>query len=322
MLRNARVRERKIMFKFCKLLLFISAIAVIAGLSTLAHAKSVNTRLNDQAQEIENLKRELAELKKTGMKTGYDHGFYIKSGDDDYMLKFRFYAQPYYEFRKNENRASANTFGIRRARILLSGHVFSPKVKFMIMPEMVMRYSTTTTTTNTTYTIVDSGGDTAQFTMNDIDTDNNDRGFRLLYLWGEYSPMDEFNIMFGEFKTPMHRQYTTGSNVNQFPNFPLTTLTEPFVPGFQTGINIWGKLLGKKFHYNLFGVNGSGFDRVNINKSMRVGTRLVYDIVGRDIKYSDGDYAYSEVPKLLKPSLWGTPSTSTSPLRHTECLAA
>ena len=233
-----------------------------------------------------------------GVNAGFDHGFFIRSADGDNLLKFRFFTQIYYEYDRNERATDNNTFGIRRARLLMSGHAFNPKFKYMIMPEMTTAYSTTTTTTQTSVTGIDSGGDTFAFTLQDVDTDRNDRGFRLLYLWGEYAHSDAFNIRFGEFKTPMHRQYTTPSNVQQFPNFPLTTIVEPFVPGFQTGVNIWGKLASKKFHYDLFAVNASGFERVNLNKSMRVGTRLVYDLLGQDIPYTDGDLAYSEEPLL------------------------
>ena len=233
-----------------------------------------------------------------GVNAGYDHGFYIRSADGDNLLKIWFFSQIYYEYDVNDRARDNNTFGLRRARLLLFGHAFSPKWRYMIMPEMTTAYSTTNTVTRTSVTGVDSGGDTFAFTLEDDDVDRNDRGFRLLYLWGEYAASEAFNIRFGEFKTPMHRQYTTASNVQQLPDFPLTTITEPFVPGFQTGVNIWGKLASKKFHYDLFAVNGSGLDHVNINKSMRVGTRLVYDLLGQDVPYTDGDLAYSEEPLL------------------------
>ena len=202
-------------------------------LSIFISTTSFAAKLTNYDERIKELEEKMESLEASQKNAGYDHGFYIKTSDNDFELKFRFFTQIYYEYDGDENGPDTNTFGIRRARLLMSGNVFTPKLSFMIMPEFTSSYGSTTTTTTTTYTVVDTGGNVSNFTTTDLDTDNDTRDFRLLYLWGQYGFTDYLNIRFGEFKTPMHRQYTTASNVQQFPNFPMTTITEPFVPGFQ-----------------------------------------------------------------------------------------
>ena len=269
-------------------------VATLFFASTAFAKQTTEERLKALENQIEKLQKENESLPDMG----YDRGFFIRTKDKKNMFKVRFFTQIYYEYDAINGSSDVNTFGIRRARLLLSGNVFTPKLTYMIMPEMVANYTTSTRTTATGYTVVDTGGNVSQFTVTDIDTDDDKTGFRLLYLWGQYKFAESFNLRFGEFKPQMHRQYTTGSNVQQFPNFPMTTITEPFVPGFQTGLDLFGSAYRKKFHYSVFAVNGSGFDRINLNKSMRVGTRLVYDILSENVQYTDGDLAYSVEPKL------------------------
>jgi hypothetical protein len=248
--------------------------------------------LEKQQQQIDELSKEIAELKLTRAKTGYsgyDNGFFIRSGDGDYEFKVRFFAQIYYEYDAINNAPDTNTFGLRRARLLLSGNAFTKDFTYMLMAETVSTYNTPTG--QTTYTIVDSGGDTAQFTV----TDTTDRNFRLLYLWAQYHFADEFEIRAGEFIPPTEF-FFRASNLLEFGDFPTIAVAEPFTPNFQTGIDFLGTV-AKKFDYEVFAVNGSNFDRVNLNKAFRIGACLTYNFLGRP-GLGVADVNYSEKPQL------------------------
>lgn len=248
----------------------------------------------EQAETIEQLKKDVAQLKDDQTKakeksgsTGYDKGFFIKSGDDKYSFKLRFYSQIYYEYDNVEDAVDVNSFGIRRARLMLSGSVFTPNLTYMIMPEMVTQYVSSTTA----YTVVDSAGDTETFNV----VDTNDRNFRLLYLWMQYRVCDEFQIRLGEFVPPTE-YFFRATNVLLFNDLPIIAMREPFTPGFQTGLDLLGTI-AKKLDYEVFAVNGSGFDRLNTNKHFRIGAMLTYNILGKpSLGVSDIDY--STTPQL------------------------
>jgi hypothetical protein len=131
--------------------------------------------------------------------------------------------------------------------------------------------------------------------VTDVYTYTNDRNFRLLYLWGQYRFADEFQIRVGEFIPPTEF-FFRASNLLVFSNFPIIATAEPFTPNFQTGIDFLGTL-AKKLDYELFAVNGSNFDRLNLDKSFRLGLCLTYNILGRPgLGVSDNDW--SESPQL------------------------
>lgn len=277
--------------------LIIAILIISLPCSTLAAAKSskflnLERKIDAQQEEINQLREEFSELKTTsekGYNSGYDHGFFIRTTDGNYKLKFRFFAQIFYEYDAIENGTDINTFGLRRARLLLSGNAFNKNFTYMTMAEMVSTYNTPIS--QTTYTITDSGGDTSTFTV----TDTTDRNFRLLYLWAQYRFADEFQIRVGEFIPPTEF-FFRASNKLEFGNFPLIAIAEPFTPNFQTGIDFLGTV-AKKFDYEVFAVNGSNFDRRNINKSFRIGTCLTYNFLGRP-GLGVADVAYSEKPQL------------------------
>ena len=192
------------------------------------------------------------------------------TAEKDYSLKVNGFAQFGHEYRANEVATDIQTFRLQRARFLFSGHLYFPKLTYMIMPELSSTYNAAGTST---------------------------ASIRLLYIWADYQFSEAFAIQVGEFKPPMHRQFTTGAHKQQFTNFPLPTLTQPFAPGFQTGMQFHGALLQKKLGYNLFAINGSGNDAENLNKGMQIGTRLVYHLIG-EAPYSDSDVGFSEEPAL------------------------
>lgn len=266
-------------------LILLSAPAIAKKKAAAPEKPTFREALDAQQAEIENLKKEIDQLKVSkGSASGYDHGFFIKSGDDLYSFKVRLFAQIFYEYDLNDNAADVNTFGLRRARLLFSGNTFSKNLTYMVMTEMVSQYSVPITAT--TYTVIDSGGDTSTFTV----TDRTDRNFRLLYLWAQYRFADEFQIRVGEFIPPTE-YFFRASNLLQFEDFPIIATTDPFTPNFQTGLDFLGTI-GKKLDYEVFAVNGSNFDNRNFNKTFRIGPCLTYNFMGKpELGVADVDYS-------------------------------
>jgi hypothetical protein len=280
----------------CALAACFAAPAAAAAKTKRTASAAEQSRLDAQDAKIEALTKELEALKDAKAKdekptSGYDHGFFMRSADGDYLFKFRFFTQIFYEFDHNPGANATNSFGLRRARMQFLGNVFSPNLTYMIMPELVTQYASTTTKTD--YTVVDTGGDTSQFTVTSKDT--NDRNFRLLYLWAQYRFCDEFQIRAGEFIPPTEF-FFRASNLLTFGDFPIIATAAAFTPNFQTGVDFLGTI-AKKLDYELFAVNGSNFDQMNLNKTFRTGLSLTYNILGKPgLGMSDVDY--SEKPQL------------------------
>ncbi len=255
------------------------AAAPVASAST----RDLERRIEEQGKEIRALKQKVDALEERAnrFKAGYYHGFFIGSGDDNFLFKIRFWTDLYYQYDYRPDNRDSNTFGIRRARWLFTGHAFNPKLTYAVMPEMVTQYRTTTSIYTT------GGGDSV------IITDEVDLNWRLLYLWAQYEFCKEFAVRVGEFIAPTER-YFRRTNVIFMGDLPLIATTEPFVAGFHLGLNIFGTI-ADHFKYNLFAVNGTGFDRLNVNKSFLTGLRLSWFIMGDD-DLSTSDYDYSEKP--------------------------
>lgn len=274
--------------KYIKLLSAVAFFVLICAQSMAETKKpgALEEMLKAQQAEIDQLKGEINELKVSKEKKGeggYDKGFFIRTTDGDFELKFRWFAQPFYEYDINEDAPDASTFGIRRSRFLLSGNAFNKNLTYMAMTEMVTTY----TVTSTVYT--DSGGDQV------IIRDANDLNWRLLYLWAQYRFANEFQLRVGEFIPPTER-FFLASNLQEFQNFPMIAIAEPFTPNFQLGAMIFGTIKNK-LTYEAFCVNGTGLDRLNINKAFLTGLRLTYAALGKS-DLSTADLDYSEKPVL------------------------
>lgn len=217
---------------------------------------------------LSNVKAIADETKPT---TGYDGGFYIKSSDDNYKLKFNANLQMRYEYQVRESNTDINTFAFPRTRLIFTGNVFTPKLTYMIMPEMG-DIDQTHTGTNV--------AQTANLYMRD--------------LWFDYACSDYFQIRLGQFFLPRHRQAYTISTAQQFGEFPITALSD-FSFAWDRGIDFHGAIA--KLDYDLYLVNGTGGNITNTGKGINIGTRLVYNLFGK-YGYTEGDTDYSEKPNL------------------------
>lgn len=206
---------------------------------------------------------------KAGPSVGYEEGFFIKSADEKYKLKINANLQMRYEFRAVEGGADTNTVAIPRSRLIFTGNVFTPKLTYMVMPEMG-DYDQTHTDTGT--------GQSVNVYLRD--------------LWFNYAVTNWFQVKVGQFFLPRHRQACTISPQQQFGEYPITALGD-FTFAWDRGIDLHGSV--SKLDYDLYVTNGTGGNLTNVSRGLAFGTRLVYNIFGK-YGYSEGDVAESESP--------------------------
>lgn len=299
------------MKSIASILAFTAAVFFAFGAFASEPRASADKRLDAQALEIEDLKKDIEALKAANSAPptmGYDKGFYIKSRDDDYLLKFRFFAQTYYQFDHLEGAADVNSFGIRRARLMMSGNVFNPKLTYMMMTEMATSYTSTNRSAANVITTVGPAGTTTT-TVTDTFQDDNYQNFRLLNLWLQYKVIDEFQIRVGEF-IPPNEYFFRASSLSETQNLPICSSAEPFFTGYHTGIDLLGTI-ANKLDYEAFAVNGSNLDRVNLNKSFRIGLYLNYNFLGRPgMGVADIDYSVKPQLTLMVSGAYERPDSS------------
>jgi phosphate-selective porin OprO/OprP len=164
---------------------------------------------------------------------GYDKGFFIKSTDDKFKMKFNGMMQfryTYYEAR-NENRyllpgfrrQDRSGFDLARVRFRVSGHAYTKDLTYLL--EMDMSQG--------------SGYDA-----------------RVQYAWVNYRFADEFQVKAGVFLVGGTRAGQGSTATMQFVEYPM--INSVFGLGRGTGVRIWGDLLEGQGRYNLDIVNSLG----------------------------------------------------------------
>lgn len=177
-------------------------------------------------------------LMPASLQAGYDKGFFIRSSDDKFKLKFNGQFQfrwTHYNTRKN-NRYLApgfnwpgdrdrTGFDIARLRLRFSGHLFDPKLTYL----------------------VEFDGSANKGTPYDV---------TLFYAWANYKFVDAFQVMVGQFRSGGTRADVASTAMMQFPDYP--TMNAVFGLGNSTGVRIWGQPFSKRLEYYLDVVNSLG----------------------------------------------------------------
>jgi len=218
------------------------------------------------------------------MQAGYEKGFFIRSSDDDFLIKingrmqFRWthydvqsrnrYLQPRLE------KDDSTGFDIQRLRLTFSGHVFSPDLTYYIQLR----------------TDVDTGYDT-----------------RLRDAYVNYKFSDAFQFQAGYFKTAALQQRLTSTGDLQFVDRSMVHAV--FDLSRNIGVRFWGKLFEKRLEWffdvtNSF--NGAGNrtitnDPPELDGDPGLAFRLVWhalgDDPGKDLKV-ESDIEFHESPAL------------------------
>jgi phosphate-selective porin OprO and OprP len=113
--------------------------------------------------------------------------------------------------------------------------------------------------------------------------------------WMNYRLLDEVQFRFGQDKVQFGRQFITSSAMQQFVD--QSVVTNAFVPGYDTGLMVHGKVAGGLFNYNVAGYGGLGQNTYRATTDNAFAARLAINPLG-DLKYAESDVEDSAMPLL------------------------
>lgn len=259
-------------------------------------AELAATRAQDQDQaRVDAMKQQIREvlseqefrekLMPSMLQAGYDNGFFIKSSDENFLMKFNGrlqfrwthynvqsqnrYLNP--RFRKNDSTG----FDIQRLRFQFSGHAFTPDLTY------VLHFRTESP----------QGYDT-----------------RLRDAYVNYRFSDEFQFQAGLFKIAALQQRLTSSALLQFVDRSMVHAV--FDLDRSIGVRFWGKLFDKRLEWfldvtNSFNDNGGNQTITNDPPAMDNNPGLAFRVLwhalgdnpGKDLA-SEADHEIHDSPAL------------------------
>lgn len=191
-----------------------------------------STQMKQQIREVLSESEFRESLMPSTLQAGYDKGFFIRSGDDKFMMKFNGMMQfrwTYYETRRENRylspgfrRSDRSGFDLNRVRFRTSGHAYSKDLTYFVEFDMSAN----------------------QATPYDA---------RVNYAWANYRMMDEFQIKAGVMRISSTRAETNSTATLQLVELPV--MNAVFGLGRGTGVRFWGNLLEGKGQYYLDIVN-------------------------------------------------------------------
>lgn len=248
---------------------------------------------DEDAARVEAMKQQIREvLSEQGFReslmpamvqAGYDKGFYIRSSDDKFLLKFKgrmqFRWTHYADQRTNAyqqpglQRNDRTGFDFQRVWLMFSGHLYSPDLTY----EIRLRSDT---------------------------GDSYDTLLREAYI--NYRFDDAFQFQAGYFKIAALQQRATSNGDLQFVSRSMTHAVFDFSRGI--GVRFWGKLFEKRLEYFfdvLNSFNGTGQtisnDPAALDSNPAIALRLVWHALGedpgKDLK-AEADLEFHESPAL------------------------
>jgi len=113
--------------------------------------------------------------------------------------------------------------------------------------------------------------------------------------WLNYRLFDEFQVRFGQDKVQFGRQFITSSTAQQFVD--QSVVTNAFAPGYDTGLQLHGKIAGGLFTYNTAVFGGVGQNTFRATSDNAFNARLAFNPLG-EVKYAEADFTQSEKPAL------------------------
>lgn len=274
------------------------------------------------------------QLLQPSFRAWYDRGFNFSMNDNAFLLKIRGFVQTRFtqrfrnegwrnpgdaknypellgvfgDYRANRSQNDASTFNLRRARLMLMGHLFTPDLKYYVQ----------------------LAGETAENAQNPGSVQLLDAAVTSTHL-----PL--FNVMVGQYKVFFNRSQINNATSMQFAErsgvmdaFTASGLNrrdvgitikndEEIYPvnyyfgvfnGLGPGFNRFGSFTSEQATQDCAGGQTSGTpigcpaDQRNLNANLRTSVsqlmyvaRLNVNILGRS-GYGEGDMAYSETPQL------------------------
>jgi phosphate-selective porin OprO/OprP len=284
-----------------KLKITATAILATALFAQGASAKTLEDVLKEKGVITEEDYKEVTKVKPFDYKLG--KGFTLTTPDEKFQLALGSQMQLRYTLLDldNANNTAAkqaqdsSKFELRRIKLYANGYAFTKDLTYKL-------------------------------TVNFANINNNttSNGGLLEETYINYRLIDELQFRFGQDKVPFGRQFITPSANNKFVD--ASTVTNAFVPGYDTGININGKIAGGIFNYCIGGYGGVGQNTFRSTSDNAFAARVTVNPLG-EMSYSESDVENSKKPLLsiganfFRDTLNGTESnnlyftktTATSP---------
>lgn len=212
------------------------------------------------AEEVHRTVKDAIEEK--GITAVYDKGFTLRSADDKFRLDIGGWVQPRYEYTTSTgDDEDSSSFFMRRVRVDIRGHVFTPALTFRIMPEFA-------------------------------------RTANLRDAWINYEFDRELQARFGQYTVPFQWHRFVGPRRQHFAERSNVSETFGFFQGRDIGLGLHGINQAQTFAYGvgLFDGAGRNNERSNSSGNMASG-RVGFALLGV-IPREESDLAWSEEPKL------------------------
>lgn len=218
------------------------------------------------------------------LQAGYDKGFFIRSSDEKFLMKFQWQIQfrwTHYDS-QNENRYLApgfersdrTGFDFARTRFRVLGHAYSKGLTYLIE---------ITHAENTAYDA------------------------QSLYAYINYRFADEFNVLFGQMRLMGTRAQTRKITTYQLCELPVSDAV--FGAGVGVGVRFWGKLFDKRLSWYLDVANSlSGMrnrtitpDPSELDGTPAILFRTIWHVLGENPGsdfFHQADFARRSVPAM------------------------
>ncbi|ABQ27486.1 porin [Geotalea uraniireducens] len=246
----------------------IGIVAAILG-SQVSFAKTLEDVLKEKGVITEEDYKAVTRSKSLDYKLG--EGFVFTSPDEKFRTAIGSSFQIRYAFMDldNANNTTANKaqdssrFELRRIKLFFNGYAFTRDLAF----KLVLNFANSQNPPTTTGLLEET--------------------------WMNYRLLDEAQLRFGQDKVQFGRQFITSSTALQFVDLSVVTIA--FVPGYDTGLMIHGKIAGGLVNYNVAGYGGLGQNTFRTTSDNAFAARLTVNPFG-DVKYSESDVEYSRKP--------------------------
>lgn len=254
-----------------KVTLLVGMIAALASWQT-ANAKTLEEVLKEKGVITEEDYKEV--IKNSPLKYKSGEGFNFTSGDGrfsssigaSYQIRYSFLNLDDANNTATKSSQDSSKFELRRIKLLFNGNAYYPELSY----KMSINFANI------------AGGTTSN-------------GGLLEETWLNYRLRNELQFRFGQDKVQFGRQFITPSTALQFVD--QSVVTNAFVPGYDTGIAIHGKVADGLFNYSIAGLGGVGQNTYRSTTDNAFAARIAVNPLG-NVKYSESDVESTEKPLL------------------------
>ncbi|MEZ4820121.1 MAG: hypothetical protein R3A45_09605 [Bdellovibrionota bacterium] len=220
----------------------------------------------------------------TTASTGYRDGFYLKTDDDKFLLKFGSRLNALYSYGVLDQEADISSFDLKHGKVYFGGHAFSKSIQFYVQSSFAQ---------NSRSNAFGLMSENNVFTLEDY------------YVRGNYG---DISLQMGQFKVPFSKQYMIYTGNLQFVTRSIASNAFQF--GRDRGVTLAGKKPWLSYMLGLYNgasqmtvpsitqlTNSINMSNDTIDTGMTYLARLSL-FPRRPAGFSEGDTAFNEASRL------------------------